>query len=1278
MLFLPGRTGTSALFENRSPAATTEELVGIAVELSWSTPDGRGGDGAPVPLAGPARELTLEVLEGQVAEVVDWPPTTAGRVEQPPRRLANERWLLGREGSGRVRARLEVKLGAEIIVRSGDHLVRLPLAAVLERPQRTPAQAPLSVSIERVPWDSLMVEFGSVAESGVIAPSGIVPVSVRYNVLWPDAAEVTVRTTAVLRPMHGSEPIWRDEQRQLVPANRIDPPAQLWNIPAPAVEGSYVLEFHAEWEPSGARESKGLGRLIRRRKAAPVASSATRRVVLAVIAPHDRPVALNSPATSLEGSGREIEVDSVDLGRIRSNRYSGRGRSPLLKRGHMLWGVPEEIVLEASRRERERDRLRNWIPRTVAEAANLAAADESELAWSAVSLRVAHPNKPHRLTVTVVGGDPAALGVALIDVGTAARRSRVLLDACAAGPPVLKDSPPATFSWVVWPDTSDPVLLALNRNTSSSVRLGTVKLHELDLVPSSPRAAAAPPARAVGIYLAGAHALDRFGGAGEAGLSDAREMARNLVTYMESCGATMVILSEQLRDGQTRRRLHGQLEENAAGPDTLDVVLRLLQLKGYSAWLELTLDDRDPLPGLPAPDSMEALGQGLVRVDRQGLADGPVYHPLHPEVRRAIRTRLEQALAPSAGGAAVAGIVLRLGRGPTLLGTPDTGLDDETFGRFVKDTFGPEAAEGVPGLGTSDPTRFAARAKYLTGIGRMPWLNWRSRQLATLYSELAEAARAKTPGAVLALVTPGLYGGAAATEARRVDLAGLAPSQAWRSVGLDLQAWPSGPGTPILLRGVELSNDPLAHDLATSPDLDAKVAACPARGIFLTIDQDPDDLTGTALALSSLPLGDRVVADEPLGHALAALDAQWVIMAAPAVAGHEERLRKFAGVLRALPAWRPMSASAGAEQKDCGVAVRSLSDQAQTFLEIANDTPYPIRLAGILDGPSSAPVEDLGRNLRLVPQSGPSGRQLVIDLLPFGASAIRVGAPRVQLTDVTPYPSEAVLTSMEAQYRELSNQLARLNHGAGAVGEPPNPGFEPEPEAIQQTQNASPTSSPAKVPPEVLGGWKLEGSTGSTIAVDATNPHSGKGSLRVSATEAPISLTSTSFVPSSASSIVIQGFFRSAQSGARIRLWVQGEVGGQPYVRGSDFPLSPDWEQRSLRLTDLPAGGLDLAWLRFEILSPGTLWIDDLHVLGEATPRAVQVNAQRTLLAALQAYRAHRYAEFARLASSHWARHPNIVAVTRNTSASELSGVSVPSRGGPASASALSPGRTVR
>jgi hypothetical protein len=644
-------------------------------------------------------------------------------------------------------------------------------------------------------------------------------------------------------------------------------------------------------------------------------------------------------------------------------------------------------------------------------------------------------------------------------------------------------------------------------------------------------------------------------------------------------------------------------------------------------------------------------------------------------------------------------------------------MDDVTYSRFVQETFGPEIVEGLPALTTSDPSRFTTRAKYLAGVGRMPWLTWRSRAIAALYVELADAARAASPGAVLALATPGLHGGAAGAEARRVDLAGLAPSQAWRSVGLDLEAWPSGPGAPIILRGVELSADPLARDLATSPDLDAKVATRRDRGVLLTIGAEPanptargfpesagsatpgagtlapgsiegprpgsggfaDETLHVPLMLATLPLGDGAAADEPLEHALAAFDAQWVILAAPAVAGHEDRLRRFTTVMRCLPAWQALPGASPADNQDHGVSVRSLSDQSQTYLAIANDTPYPIRLSGVIDAPGAPAVEDLGRNLRLAPQPVGGGRQLVIDLLPFGISAIRIGAPRVQLAGLTSYPSEAVLTSMEARFHELSNQLARLNRGsAGGLGEPPNSGFEPDPSPpIQQTRTTDQQSASSVESSLLTGGWRLEGGPRCTIAIDPSNPHSGHGSLRLTAAAPPASVLSGSFVPNSASSMFIQAFFR-ASADSRVCIWIEGEAGGQPYLRRSELSVGSTWEARAVRASDLPAGGLDSARLRFEMLTPGTVWIDDLRVLGEPTPKAVRLNAQRTLLAALQAYRAQHYAEFARLSSSHWARHPSVLAATRQAHPTQLSETASPGTSGPAAASALSPDRRVR
>ncbi len=790
----------------------------------------------------------------------------------------------------------------------------------------------------------------------------------------------------------------------------------------------------------------------------------------------------------------------------------------------------------------------------------------------------------------------------------------------------------------------------------------------------------------------------------DSGPGSALATARNLVKYMGYCGATAVVVPEEVSDRSRRQALDGQAEEDSTGPDRLDVLRRVLERQDCSLWLEVSFDGPSALPGLPPPDSEEAIRRGLVRLNGQGHAEGPTYHPLHPEVREAMKRRVVDALVRSRTAAGVraapttTGLVIRLGPGPTLLGAPDTGIDDITYERFVRETFAAETARGIPGSGTHDPERFAVRLSYLAGVGRMPWLTWRSRAMAALYTELSAAAQEAAPGSVLAIVTPGLDGGPAGREARRVDLAGLAPSEAWRSVGLDLQGWPGSPSAPVLLRGVSLSADALAHDLATSPDLDAIVAGRSQRGVLLNIDggaperrptassQRPSaEVSGASAAergpvprgstiwLSALPLGDGPEAEEPLGHALAALDAQWVFLSARAVAGHEERLRQFAAVYRALPA-RPVGPSGPSSDPHSlpfGVAIRQIGDVAQTYLEIANDSPYPVRLACLLEAPAAAAVEDLGRGLRLAPRPEPGGRNLVLDLLPFGISAIRIGAQGVRVASVTPYPSEAVLTSMQARSRELSALLARLNHGlAGGVGEPPNPGFEPDssrtarpeiqsdpaepmPPLPDEVVPTSKTAGDAANPTAVPIGWRVEGGKpgpeagAATVTIDQKDPHAGEGSLRLSSAAGSASALSDPFVPNALSSLTIQAFFRSAPADAVIRVWIEGESGGQPYVRRSELGVTTSWQGRAVRASDLPLGGLDSARLRFELMTPGVLWIDDLHILGDATSKSARLNAQRALLAALQAYREQRYADFARLAASHWVRQSGVSAYAR-------------------------------
>jgi len=122
------------------------------------------------------------------------------------------------------------------------------------------------------------------------------------------------------------------------------------------------------------------------------------------------------------------------------------------------------------------------------------------------------------------------------------------------------------------------------------------------------------------------------------------------------------------------------------------------------------------------------------------------------------------------------------------------------------------------------------------------------------------------------------------------------------------------------------------------------------------------------------------------------------------------------------------------------------------------------------------------------------------------------------------------------------------------------------------------------------------------------------------------------------SNLTIRAFFRSSPPDATVRVWIEGESEGRPYVRRSELVVPGTWESRAVRASDLPPGGLDSARLRFEMMTPGVLWLDDLRIGGDGAGKSIRLNAERTMLAALQAYRERRYADFARLAGSHWVK----------------------------------------
>ncbi len=344
-------------------------------------------------------------------------------------------------------------------------------------------------------------------------------------------------------------------------------------------------------------------------------------------------------------------------------------------------------------------------------------------------------------------------------------------------------------------------------------------------------------------------------------------------------------------------------------------------------------------------------------------------------------------------------------------------------------------------------------------------------------------------------------------------------------------------------------------------------------------------------------MAEGTAGDEPLGHALAAIDAVRVFVAASSAAGQEERLRRFARVFASLPVPR----RGGHEPRlPSGVVARPVRADAETFLAMANDSPYPILLETVLGTTGHPAVDDLGRGIRLEPEQGPNSLRLVVELAPFGVAATRVNSPEVRLAAVNPHPGPAVLDGMKAQYEDLATALARLNRlqtggtrRAQGDRSRPTPGCEPEPVELAA---AKPSGAPGVV------GWELLGEAAAS-ELDRDRPHGGRGSLRLDARDGPASVVSAPFHPEARSSLVVRGWLRSDRPDARVRVRVEGQSTSRGYLRQFDVIVRDDWAEVAVRAPQLPEGGLDTARVRFELLGSGRLWVDDVAVVGDYARR---------------------------------------------------------------------------
>jgi hypothetical protein len=438
--------------------------------------------------------------------------------------------------------------------------------------------------------------------------------------------------------------------------------------------------------------------------------------------------------------------------------------------------------------------LRAAFDTSGSEPAELTAAGEARVDWTAVRLRLKHPQRPHRLVLHVAAGSGPFLGASLLEPDARGELTAPTLDTGLALDDASDDAPATESAGcqheiLFWPHVCDPVLLVHDLAAGRRPRVTDVEVYELappSSQPSTPLSPIATPAKAshaidtspekrlIGPYLARPLLPETFGGpkvfdtrAGQS-IEDWETFhaaARHVADYLVYHGYNSLLIAA-LSEGATiypstsieptRQYDSGAVSAASQIPlrkDFLELLYRVFDREKLTLIPELQFTC--PLPSLERQlvDGAAAEGIELIGADGQsarehggrGLEPWPIYNPLDPRVQDAVLAAVREVVERYRLHPSFRGVALEISRtGYLQLPGVDWGYDSATVARFEHDT-------GVTVDGPLGGDVYPHRHAVLTGEARTAWVRWRCQQMAKFYQRLADTLQSSGPQARLVL-----------------------------------------------------------------------------------------------------------------------------------------------------------------------------------------------------------------------------------------------------------------------------------------------------------------------------------------------------------------------------------------------------------------------------------------------------------------------------------------------------------------------------------------------
>jgi len=852
--------------------------------------------------------------------------------------------------------------------------------------------------------------------------------------------------------------------------------------------------------------------------------------------------------------------------------------------------------------------------------------------WEGVVVANAEPGRPHVVEIEFPSDQDAAVGVAVVEPDAAGAKV-----VCRhAGGFHVRRAPGAsrlgTYRFAFWPTTRQPLLVIANAERGAAL-FGRVRVLAGPARLPVAEASALGGGRRLQAYVSDP-ALSEFGGRdrtvrdGAGAVSDWRshfEATQHLVEHLRArsaAGAVVTVYAEgaatwpsaALR--QAPRWGSGTAADTGLDPapkDLLELLCRSCGREGLRLLPAVVFD-----APLPAVEAVLARGgtdaTGILCVGRDGRPrrtsdhGGLHYNILDPRVQDAVAEVVAEVVGRTRDAAAVDGLAVVLtSTGWLHLPGVAWGLDDATFTRFLADM----KLEEPPAAAN----RFAARAAVVEGPLRAEWLEWRSARTTAFWKRLADVVAQGSvdrPARTLAVIpTTLLSSGELAARFRPTLAAESHPGDVLREIAFEPARFATDPRVVYVVPQVRSSGASLAADSATAAaNLALAAPVSPRRGAVLFGEPRLLDL---ADVVSHGPFSSAVVSG-PVRIDAAATFAEQDRSLAEAHVAADLGVVFDAGLVRSLPAepWvsrqavealpaEPFEIMGGAPAP---LVVRSRQVGGRTWLHVVNGAASPLTATVAIDRQPLGVVDAVtGTRLPL------AGTTVTVPVEAWGMRGLWVeGSVRVTAAQIGYEPAvhEAIVTRV-AQLKDRRKTLEM----PVPIDVLDNPSFE-----LGSDVSSSGATRPS------LPGWEIvEARRGLLEVVAGREPQGGRAASFTSANGLS-TLRSNPFTRPASGRLSIAAWLRIREGDSQppLRIALEGDENGREFYRFAAIgglaggrPLGTQWTQFVLQVDDLSDAGLKSLRVRFDLLGPGTVEIDEVRLFDLAFDESQRVQLTRML-----------------------------------------------------------------